>query len=113
MHEVGMMQNILDMAIYQANQNNASKIDLLTINVGELSGVTPEALELAWEVLSPGTIAENAHLEINSIPVVCHCQQCDRDFQPEKYLYECPQCRQISSNIIAGKDLNLVSVEVS
>ena len=84
MHEVNIMQNTLDIAIAQARQSKAAKIDCLTLNIGELSGVIPEALEFAFEVLSQGTITENAQLEINSIPVVCHCQKCDRNFQSER-----------------------------
>ncbi|MBE9048652.1 hydrogenase maturation nickel metallochaperone HypA [Pleurocapsales cyanobacterium LEGE 10410] len=113
MHEVSMMQNTLDIAIAQARQNNAAQIDLLTMNIGELSGVIPEALEFAFEVLRWGTMAENAQLEIKTIPVVCHCPKCDRDFQPEEYIYQCPRCGTTSSKIIAGKELELASLVVS
>ena len=113
MHEVSMMQNTLDIAIAQALKNGAKKIDLLTMNVGELSGVIPEALEFAFEVLIQDTIVENAQLEINSIPVVCFCQKCDRNFQPDNYIYQCQQCQQISTNIIQGRELELASLVVS
>ena len=113
MHEVSIMQNTLDIAIAQAQQNNATEIERLVVNIGELSGVVPEALEFAFEVLTPGTIAENALLEINTIPVVCHCQKCDRNFKSEAYIYECPQCGQISGNVISGRELKLDSIVVS
>lgn len=112
MHEVSMMQNTLDIAIAQARQNGATKIERLTMNIGELSGVIPEALEFAFEVLIRGTIAENAQLEIKTIPVVCYCQECDRHFQPNNYIYECPECQRISTNIIHGRELELVSLVV-
>ncbi|MDJ0649385.1 MAG: hydrogenase maturation nickel metallochaperone HypA [Xenococcaceae cyanobacterium MO_188.B19] len=113
MHEVSMMQNTLDIAIAQAQQKGATKIESLTMNIGELSGVIPEALEFAFEVLIPGTIAENASLEIKTIPVVCHCQKCDRNFQPDNYIYECPECEEISTNIIKGRELELAHLVVS
>jgi hydrogenase nickel incorporation protein HypA/HybF len=113
MHEVSMMQNTLDLAIAQAKQNRATKVERLTMKIGELSGVIPEALEFAFEVLTPGTIAENARLEINSIPVVCYCQNCDRDFQPGADIFVCPQCQQISSNVTSGRELELASIVVS
>jgi hydrogenase nickel incorporation protein HypA/HybF len=113
MHEVSMMQNTLDIAIAQAKQNNATKVERLTMNIGELSGVISEALEFAFEVLTQGTIAENAQLEIKTIPVVCYCQKCDRDFQPKADIFACPQCQQISSKVISGMELELVSVMVS
>ncbi|MEM8832070.1 MAG: hydrogenase maturation nickel metallochaperone HypA, partial [Cyanobacteria bacterium P01_G01_bin.19] len=88
MHEVSIMQNTLDLAIAQAKKHGGSKIDCLTLKIGRLSGVIPEALEFAFEVLTQGTIAENAQLEIETIPVVCYCQYCDRQFQPEAYIYQ-------------------------
>ncbi|MEM7592763.1 MAG: hypothetical protein AAF383_14790 [Cyanobacteria bacterium P01_A01_bin.83] len=36
-------------------------------------------------------MAENAQLEIETIPVVCYCPHCDRHFQPEAYIYQCPK----------------------
>lgn len=113
MHEVSMMQNKLDLAIAKAKQNNARKIVLLTMNIGELSGVVPEALAFAFDVLIQGTIAQNAQLEIKTIPVICRCQICDRDFQPEAYIYQCPHCRQISSDVITGRELELDSLVIS
>lgn len=113
MHEVSLMQSTLNIALAQAKGANAAKIDFLTMEIGDLSGVMPEALEFAFEVLRLGTIAENAQLKINSVAVVCHCQSCNCDFQPEAYIYTCPRCQQISSNIIAGKELELVSIVVS
>lgn len=58
-------------------------------------------------------LAENAQLEIKSIPVVYYCQKCDRDFQPEADIFTCPQCQQISSNVISGRELELASIMVS
>ncbi|ELS00784.1 hydrogenase nickel insertion protein HypA [Xenococcus sp. PCC 7305] len=113
MHEVSIMQNTLDIAIAQAQENSAKKIDNLTMNIGKLSGVIPEALEFAFDILIQGTIAENAQLKIKTIPIVCYCQSCDHNFQPAEYIFECPQCQEISINIVTGRELELASVVVS
>ncbi|WP_036477847.1 hydrogenase maturation nickel metallochaperone HypA [Myxosarcina sp. GI1] len=113
MHEVSMMQNTLEIAFDRARQNGATQIECLTLNIGELSGVIPEALEFAFEILIAGTMAENASLEINLIPVTCYCQRCDRNFQPQDFVYRCPQCQQISTNILTGSELELASLIVS
>lgn len=112
MHEVSIMKNTLDIAIAEAQKQGATKIRSLTLDIGELSGVIPEALEFAFDVLIEGTMAENAQLEINPIPVVCYCQDCDHQFQPNDYIYECPQCQTISNIIISGKELKLASLVV-
>lgn len=113
MHEVSIMQNTLDLAIAQAQQNGAKKIESLTLKIGELSGVIPEALEFAFDVLVRGTMAENAQLKIEKIPVVCYCQDCDRHFQPATYIYNCPHCQRISQDILQGKELDLVAIVIN
>lgn len=113
MHEVSIMQNALEIALEQAHLAKAAKIHALKLRVGELSGVVPEALEFAFDVVTQGTIATNARLDIEYIPVVCHCSHCHLDFQPANLFYECYQCHQISTHIICGRELEIASLEVS
>ena len=71
MHEIGIMDHTLEIAITSAKEQNAIRISQITMNIGKLSGVIPNALEFAFDVLSKETIAENAILKINTIPIVC------------------------------------------
>jgi hydrogenase nickel incorporation protein HypA/HybF len=73
MHEVGIMHNILDHAIERAKQEGAQHINHVHLRVGEESGVEQDSLALAFEVAKKGTIAENAQLEVESLPVLCYC----------------------------------------
>ena len=57
MHEVGVMQSALEIALEQAGRQGASRIDCIALRVGPLSGVVPEALEFAFDVVARGTIA--------------------------------------------------------
>jgi hydrogenase nickel incorporation protein HypA/HybF len=50
-------------------------------------------------------------LEYELVPVKCHCAPCDADFEPNGFVYECPQCGELSWDIRAGKELDLMSVE--
>jgi hydrogenase nickel incorporation protein HypA/HybF len=113
MHEVSLMESTLELAVRSAQQQGASQIHQLTLRVGQLSGVIPEALEFAFEVVRQGTLADQAKMVIESVPALCHCANCDRDFQPDDYIYDCPHCHQICSEVRQGKELELVSLEVS
>ena len=113
MHEVGLMQGILDAAGERADQHGAERIHRISLLVGALSGVVPEALEFAFQVLSPDTASEGAVLEIERVPVLCLCPACDADFEPADYVYECPQCRRITDRVLRGRELQIVSIEVS
>ncbi|MEB3882629.1 hydrogenase maturation nickel metallochaperone HypA [Lyngbya sp. CCY1209] len=113
MHEVGIMEQTLAIALEQAKEKGAGRIHRIKMRVGAQSGVVPEALKFAFDVVTEGTIAENANFEIESIPVRCHCRHCRQEFEPETWFYECPECGELSLDIRQGKELELTSLEVS
>ena len=113
MHEVGLMQSALALAVEQTESQGLSKIHKISLNVGELSGVVPEALEFAFEFVSAGTPAEGAQLTLNTVHTLCYCRHCRREFHPMSWIYKCPHCNRLSSDIREGKDLELASLEIS
>jgi hydrogenase nickel incorporation protein HypA/HybF len=113
MHEVSLMQSALEIAQEQAKRQGAARIHRLKMRIGALSGVVPEALEFAFEVVTSGTMAEGAAFEIEKVPVVCWCEGCAQEFEPEGYFYECPACGRPSRDIRRGREMELVEMEVS
>ena len=83
------------------------------MRIGEISGVVPEALHFAFDVVTKDTIAEGAILEIETVPVNCYCQKCALEFKPSDLCYECPSCGNLHTQIITGKEIELTSMEVS
>jgi hydrogenase nickel incorporation protein HypA/HybF len=112
-HEAGLAQTALEVAAEKARERGATRVHRLTLRVGDLSGVVPEALRFALEALSPGTPAEGAVFDIAVVPVECQCPACDLPFHPADVVYACPACGQISWDVRRGHELELVSLEVS
>ncbi|NET37831.1 MAG: hydrogenase maturation nickel metallochaperone HypA [Cyanothece sp. SIO1E1] len=113
MHEVSLMESAIAIALDHAAKYGAHKIHWLKLGVGELSGVVPEALEFAFDVVTQGTIAEGAQLEIDTLSAICYCSTCDLEFQPADLSFVCPGCQQISAEMRRGQELELTSLEVS
>jgi len=113
MHEVGLMQDTLDLAVEEAGRAGATRIHRLMMQIGRLSGVVPEALEFAFEILAKGTIADGAILEIEQVPIVCYCAACTREFEPPSMICECPGCGTPSFDVRRGREIQLSSLEVS
>lgn len=113
MHEVGLMQTALRSAFKQAAQHRAVRIHRLTLSVGKLSGVVPEALRFAFEVVTRGTPAEGAELIVHEVPVVCRCETCNNEFKPADLVFVCPHCGAVSATWNKGQELELTSIEVS
>jgi hydrogenase nickel incorporation protein HypA/HybF len=113
MHEVGLMQQTLELALEAAKLQRASRVHRLTMRIGPLAGVVPDALRFAFEVVTHGTQAEGAALDVQVVAVVCWCSGCAMEFRPADLIFACPNCGHLSSEVRHGAELDLVSVEVS
>lgn len=113
MHEVGMMQHILETAVERAKQEGAQHINCVHMRVGTEAGVVPESLTFAFDVAKKGTIAEEAELEVEDVPVLCYCANCKLEFYPVDALHECPECHQLHCEVRQGKEFELAFLDVS
>jgi hydrogenase nickel incorporation protein HypA/HybF len=107
------MHNLLERAVERAKQEGATHINCVHLRVGEASDIVSDSLELAFEIAKRDTIAEAAKLEVESLPVVCHCANCNSEFQPVDALYECPDCHQRYCEVRQGKEFELTFLDVS
>lgn len=113
MHEVGLMQQAVNIALTHAKDAGADRIDAIRMRVGALSGVVPDSLAFAFEIAAQGTIAQDAVLDIEDVPVTCYCAQCRREFTPDDIVYMCPACGRLSADIRAGREFTVSSIEIS
>jgi hydrogenase nickel incorporation protein HypA/HybF len=113
MHEVGLMQDTIDLATTAAREAGAERIHRIRLRIGRLAGVEAEAMRFAFAAVTQGTLADGAVLDIDPVEVVCHCRACDRPFTPTDYIFACPWCAAITSDVRQGREIELVAVEVS
>lgn len=113
MHEISIIEETLAIALENAHQQDATQIHRLKMRIGEMSGVVPEALNFAFDVVVQGTIAQQAILEIEIVPVKCYCDRCQLEFKPLDYFYQCPQCGELQTQTLCGREIELASLEVS
>src|SRR5512140_2723679 len=106
------MQSALDLALNEAKAAGAQRLFTITLRVGALSGTVPDALQFAFVALVPGTPAERARLVIDNVPACFWCEQCQRDFESESLLAECPACGRISHATRSGRELEIASLEI-
>ena len=112
MHEVAIMSEAVRMAVEAAQAAGAQRIVGLRLRVGRLSGVVPEAMEFAWDVVRRNTIAETAWLKIESVPAACWCEACQEEFECLDLFNECPRCHSPSGELRRGRELEIAAVEI-
>lgn len=113
MHEVSLMEEALRVAVEAARESGGSRILKMRLRIGTMSGVVPEAMRFAFDVVCRDTIAAAATLEIDTIPATCWCAVCEREFPRADLLNECPTCHNVSGELRRGRELEIAALEIS
>lgn len=113
MHEVSIMQDTLRLAEENLTKSGGNTIHSIELRVGVLSGVVPEALAFAFDVLKSGTPAANAVLKFETAPALFSCQTCGMETWLESLSFECPECHGPLRVREGGSDLELTRMEFS
>lgn len=112
MHELGVTESIVNIALTKAEEVQASRILKISIVLGELSGFVPECIEFYFESLRKDTIAEGAKLDFNIIPAKFRCRDCSTISSPEGMLWICPSCQSHRMEVIGGQEFYINDLEV-
>jgi len=112
MHELGVTENIVNLALAKAGEAKAGKVMRINLVVGELSGFVPDCIQFYFDSLSKDTIAEGAVLHFESVATQLRCRDCGTVFRPEDTVWSCPKCGGRSVEIFKGRELYIESLEV-
>ncbi|MBF0292107.1 MAG: hydrogenase maturation nickel metallochaperone HypA [Nitrospinae bacterium] len=112
MHEMSIAMSVAQIVVERAREEGASKALSVTVEVGELSGVTPEALEFCYEAAVMGGLAEGSRLVIKRVPAVAVCGECGETFAPNERIFVCPKCEGFTASLKSGEELAVIEIEV-
>lgn len=114
MHEVSIALNLLDIVTAQCRKEGYSGIKEVRVRIGRASGIMPDALVFAFDAIKTGSMAEDAVLEIETVPVTGSCGDCRAVFSvEEEYVLACPECGSRSFTVTGGRELDIIDMEVS
>jgi hydrogenase nickel incorporation protein HypA/HybF len=112
MHELSIASSILERAQRASEQNGNARVIKVGLRIGEISGVEPDALNFGFEALAKDTPMQGAVLEIELCKRRQRCGGCATEFEPEGYLTACPSCQGEESTCVAGKELDVMFIEL-
>jgi hydrogenase nickel incorporation protein HypA/HybF len=110
MHEMSIADGVLRAVLDATGPCGGRRVERVELAIGEMRLVVPEALVMAWQVVSEGTIAAGAELAVVETPMEARCRRCGRQFAPRIDNYLCPGCGLADVDILAGDDIILKSV---
>ena len=112
MHELGVTQNILQIALEHAEKAGAKKIRSINLVVGGLAGIIEESVQFYFDFVSKETMAEDTKLVFKKVPVRFRCRNCGKEFEFQGEGWACPACQSSGPEILTGREFFMESIEV-
>jgi hydrogenase nickel incorporation protein HypA/HybF len=113
MHELSIAMSIVEMAQEEAEQRGGVQVTAIHLKLGALSGVVKDALLSAFEMARDDTPLRGSRLVIEEIPVVVLCPSCQAQRALSSVqLFCCAECGTPTSEVIQGKELEVVALEI-
>ena len=111
MHEISLVKNIFK-SLEARFPGELDKIRTIQLTVGILSNVQPILMQNAFEaVLQDEPRYNKTSLQVIMLPVLVHCDDCDKNSEVRYNKFACGYCGKPSKNIVQGEELLISKVE--
>ncbi len=112
MHEMSICESIVNVIEEQAAAQGFGRVRRVRLEIGPLAGVETEALRFSFDVVTRGSLAEGAALEIIETPVTGWCMPCGQPVAVRERFDACPECGSYQVQITGGEELRIKDLEV-
>lgn len=114
MHELSIALSIIEGASQEALHRGGAQVHAVHLKLGALSGVVKDALLFSYDIACAGTLLEGSKLVIEEVPVVVYCATCGGEKTLESIQrFCCPTCGALTPDVVSGKQLELVGLEIT
>jgi len=112
MHELGIVFYIIRDVKAAAEENKATEISSVTLQLGEVSGVVPEYLTDCWKwaTKKEGPILNTSELVIETIPAVTYCEDCKGEYPTVAHGKICPHCQSEHTYLLRGNEVMIKEI---
>jgi hydrogenase nickel incorporation protein HypA/HybF len=108
MHELGITQSVVAIV---AERAQGQKVLRVTLEVGKLAGLLPDAIRFCFDICSQGTPVQGALLQIIEPEGRGHCTSCGAEPVLHAPLGRCPACGAPTLRVVAGNELKIKEME--
>jgi len=109
MHEMSITGSVVALCAERAAGQQVIRV---TLEIGKLAGVVPDAVRFCFEICATGTALEGAELEIIETPGRAVCRDCGAGVSMQQ-LYDCCACGSANLELTAGEELKIKQMEVT
>ncbi len=108
MHELSITQQIVETCCNAAGDANVARV---TVEIGCLCGILPDAVSFCYEVCTQGTPLEGSVLQIVSVPARARCRACFAESEIVDFLPLC-RCGSADLDLTGGNELRIMELEI-
>jgi len=112
MHEYAVTKSMLDMVLAEADKANAARVTEIRIAIGEMSTVVDESVQLYFEIMRQGTIAQDAKLTFRKITARFLCSACGHEYDKPTQGIDCPACGSLGVPTKIGREFYVESMDI-
>ena len=113
MQEMSLCEGILQVIEDAARREGFARVSRVRLEVGRFAGVEPAALRFGFDVVTRGSVAEGAALELIDLPGRAFCFDCAETVELGQRLDPCPRCGGGRLTPVAGDEMRIRDLEVA
>lgn len=113
MHELGVVFHIVKSVKEIAEENALTKINSVTLEIGEVSTIIPSYLTDCWKwaVGKEEGPVHDATLKVEQIDAVTYCEDCKKQYPTVEFGKTCPHCGSERTYLVSGNEVNIKEIE--
>jgi hydrogenase nickel incorporation protein HypA/HybF len=109
---MSLAEGVLQLIEDAAQREGFKRVSAIWVEIGQLSGVEPEALAFCFDAVTRGSIAEGARFEIIHVPGRGFCPECGHDTALDEVYDACKHCGAVPVQVTGGTEMRVKELEV-
>lgn len=113
MHELGIVFHIIRSVEEVGRQNDVHKVNAVTLELGEVSGVLEDYLQDCWTwAAARSEMLRGAKLQVAVIPARTLCENCGCVYPTVAHGRTCPACGSGNTHLVQGDETMIRDITV-
>jgi hydrogenase nickel incorporation protein HypA/HybF len=109
-HELSICDAIVSTTMHHAEGKAVTQV---TVRIGHLRQVVPDALRFGWELLTEPTNLKGAELVIEQVPATVSCTECGEETRLDMPILACGSCGSFEVKLLSGEEFLIVSMDIA
>jgi len=107
LHEISLLENVREILQEHAQKQNFKRVKKITLAIGKLSCIEPDALRFGFDAVMQGSLAEGAELILSEVAGKGICKACGKESAIDTLYAPCQYCEHPFVDVTAGNDMQI------